>query len=1202
MASTMDDINANGATNNEVNQLYNNGRSSRSGRTDTQILESIEQQLSRLIQSGGNINNMSASNARNQYGGRQGSTFYRDLSSGRISRTGRIGNYRDFAQNFEKELFDNLFGNEFKNALRDIRDKLAKDLGVEIGDLPKELGKLAGRQLSNTLKNTTLGRAILDPINNYTRNLGNRLREAYERGSAPYRNNNRVVDRLTQNNASDAVRNALNRQNRGASDVYNNGRRTGTADMPDLEDTIVNGASRIMNRVSDSAADEALREGAQGQLTSTIRNLGQASAGTEGALGGLSEVISTVVNPEMIAAGAATMGLVVALDVGVSFIKKQLKPAMDEFKKVVEKASAALNRYQASRDKDLELSRTRLEADIKSMVETPFKILEDAAQRWYETWDSTLRSISATQGYTKEQVQQLYGSFVERLKTEGLTEVVGANDIVNNLANVLSTGLQGAAAEEFAYIATKLNAAIPTQDFFQYAQTYQLVASNAISQGKSLEEALALANAELESFANSVLYAGRELSSGFATGLKGAETLFQKAEQIAQAGRYESGAQLGASLTSIAAITGAVAPDLSSAIVDALYKASVGGNASELVALRSLAGINASNTEFLNSLMQNPQQVLGDLFDKLNQYQNMASGAYMEVAEGLSSIFGISSEALARVDFGQVANAVRASANPSNALEQNMKLLVSGQTTTTAEMQRIYEANKYMMDEGLAYVLDNEVTREIQKHMWDEQIAQDLMETTYGVELTGEALMFLEKLAGGINNIINIVNPRAWGNKISELTVSAETESALKSDLAQIVQLGRVGAGNAEAYRWLTTYGERLGVSGNYLELLGGTASYRETLKSIDEIRNNSGGLSTLGAAGFTGYDNDRIKRNILGNVANNLQAANTITGWISKFFDYDEIESNGSGHERGSSLADATVGELYGVEANKNAREREKILAEINANLENELSSIKNGPSSMYNWTMVGKSALGRLGGGIYDYNTGETVIAASALANTAQSQSVLTTNLQKMLDSMEEFYTEDNTRTYADFVATAKQYGIADFEQALEKGGLTTAAVENKYQELQVQAGVKQKAQRESTEEKFWEDSILELTTSHSLLDQINTTATNIYNIFDGFISAWKDYFIEHTVYNNAYTRDAVQKVLNEERDSSETAIYALADALTQNDIGLLMDPTLQTNALLAQILKVANAILNQQGTGAGGLSLPDTLAGLSLGIIET
>lgn len=1143
MPSNMDDINTNGATNNEVNQLYNNGRSSRSGRTDTQILESIEQQLSRLIQSGGNINNMSASNARNQFGSRRGSTFYQDLNNGRITRAGRSGNYRDFAQNFEKELFDNLLGNEFKNSLREIRDKLAKDLGVEVGDLPKKLGELAGKQLSAKIKDSELGKAIFDPIRNYTKNLGDKIKAAYERGSQPGR----------------------------LEAMYRNGQRTGSAQMSDISDVV----------------------NPQADLISRVGSLSQQAAGTEGALGGLNEILTTVVNPKMIATGVATMGLTVALDVGVSFIKKQLKPAMEEFKKVVEKASVALNRYQASRDKNLELSRTRLEADIKSMVETPFKILEDAAQRWYEAWDNNLRTISATQGYTKEQVQQLYGNFVDRLKTEGLTEVVGANDIVNNLANVLSTGLQGAAAEEFAYIATKLNAAIPTQDFFQYAQTYQLVASNAISQGKSLEEALALADAELESFANSVLYAGRELSSGFATGLKSAENLFQKAEQIAQAGRYESGAQLGASLTSIAAITGAVAPDLSSAIVDAIYNASVGGNASQLVALRSLAGINASNTEFLNSLLQNPQQVLGDLFDKLNQYQNMANGAYMEVAEGLSSIFGVSTEALARVDFGQVASAVRASANPSNALDQNMKLLVSGQTTTTAEMQRIYEANKYMMDEGLAYVLDNEVTREIQKHMWDEQIAQELMETTYGVELTGEALMFLEKLAGGINNIINIVNPKAWGNKISELTVSTEQENALKSDLAQIVQLGKIGAGNAEAYRWLTTYGKNLGVTGNYLEMLGGTASYRATQNKINEIRNQSyGGGGFLGAIGATGYDNNTI----LGLLATRVDFESYMTKDIAGRISTQEHQAYAANHGLSGEVNNA-INNLY---SSITTALGSAISSTSSIAADSISSMVSNSATSAYTWSMVGKSALDRFNQAAYDYNTGEQIVAASAIANTAQSQSVLTTNLQKMLDSMGEFYAEDNTRSYADFVATAKQYGIADFEQALEKGGLTTAAVENKYQELQVQAGVQQKAQREATEEKFWEDSILELTTSHTLLDQINSTATNIYNIFDDFVSAWKDYFIEHTVYNNAYTRDAVQKVLNEERDSSETAIYALADALTQNDVGLLMDPTLQTNALLAQILKVANAILNSQDSGAGGLSLPDTLAGLSLGIV--
>ena len=1156
MPSNMDDINTNGATNNEVNQLYNNGRSSRSGRTDTQILESIEQQLSRLIQSGGNINNMSASNARNQYGGRRGSTFYQDLSNGRIRNIGRNGNYRDFTKAFEKELFDNLLGTEFKKSMHEIRDKLAKDLGVEIGELPKTLGELAGKQLSEFIKKSGLGKLIFDPIAKYRENLANEIKTAYNRGY------NELVSDL------------------GGS-VYNRGQRTGSAQMSDIFDT----------------AEQA----------EPIRQFNEETLRGAGALNGMNEVVRTV-GPKILKTTAATVGLALAVDLVVSGIKKELKPAFDSFKKTIELSETAMKRDQKTRENNLKLSLDRFKNDIETYVSTPFKILEEAAQRWYDTWDSTLRSISATQGYTKEQVQQLYGNFVDRLKTEGLTEVVGANDIVNNLANVLSTGLQGAAAEEFAYIATKLNAAIPTQDFFQYAQTYQLVASNAISQGKSLEEALALADAELESFANSVLYAGRELSSGFATGLKSAENLFQKAEQIAQAGRYESGAQLGASLTSIAAITGAVAPDLSSAIVDAIYNASVGGNASELVALRSLAGINASNTEFLNSLLQNPQQVLGDLFDKLNQYQNMASGAYMEVAEGLSSIFGVSTEALARVDFGQVANAVRASANPSNALDQNMKLLVSGQTTTTAEMQRIYEANKYMMDEGLAYVLDNEVTREIQKHMWSEQIAQELMETTYGVELTGSAADTLVKLENAVTNIKAFLgNQKVWFDRAENLTVTTVQDDAIKADIANLLNLTKIGSGNAFAYRWLTTYGENLGVASNYLEMLNSTSSYRATQNLI-------GDSVALRASNTALYDYNATVADATSNL---LAATNSISalggfqaieniidlfkgdfGYISKQTDeLKELESyNLDLAETAQSYSDIVINAL--TSTSDAFSSTSDVIESTSKSTVNALLS----PASAYSWNMVGKSALGRLGGGIYDYNTGETIVAANALSTATQNQSVLLTNFQKMIDSMDEFYAEDNNRTYEDFVATAKQYGIADFEAALEKSGISQVALENKFDDLQTQTAITQKAQRESNEEKFWEDSILELTTSHSLLDQINTTATNIYNIFDGFISAWKDYFIEHTVYNNAYTRDAVQKVLNEERDSSETAIYALADALTQNDISLLKDPTLQTNALLAQILKVANAILNQQGTGTGGLSLPDTLAGLSLGIIET
>lgn len=1124
------------ATNNETSQLYTDRRSAQSGRTEMQILESIERQLGQIVQNGGNINNMSASNARNQYGGKQGSTFYQDLNIGRI---GRRGNYRDFTQAFEKELFDNLLGREFKQSMHELRDKLARDLGVEVGELPKKLGELAGKQLSTKIKNSEIGKAILNPITKYRDNLLQQIKDAYDRGSQASR----------------------------LEGMYRTGQRTGSAQMNDISDVV----------------------NPQADLISRVGSLAQQAAGTEGALGGLSEVLSTVVTPKMLATGAATMGLSLAAD-GVTYVlKKNLKPSLDEFKKLLGEVSKTWNRYQTSRDKNLENSRKRLEEDVRSMVETPFKILEDAAQRWYDTWDNTLRNITATQGYTKDQVQQLYGNFVERLRTEGLTDVIGANDIVNNLSNVLSAGLQGAAAEEFAYIATKLNAAIPTQDFFNYAETYELVASNALSNGKTLDEALTIANSELETFANNLLYAGRELSSGFATGLKGAETLFQKAEQIAQAGRFGSGAQLGATLSSIAAVTGAVAPDLASSIVDAVYNAAVGGNASEIVALRSLAGINASNTEFLNALMTDPQTVFGDIFDKLYQYQNMANGAYMEVAEGLSSIFGLSSDSLSRIDFSQVANAVRASSSPTSALSQNMKLLASGQTTTNAELMRLREVNQYMVDEGLAYVLDNEVTREVTKHMWDEQIASELMEATYGVELTGQALVFLEKLAGGINNIINIVNPRAWVNKGQELQVSTEQEKALKSDIARMIELGRVGIGNTKAYQQLTTYGKNLGITGNYLELLGGMSSYRDTYNDILSIRNQGSKSSVFG---FSGYDNNTIL-GLMGTYIDTTQAQNQK---LQEIFDTGAFQKT-VGILTKYNTPEYTPGAVASLRMGVH-----DAMSAISDNLNTlilEQSSILNGPTSAYNWSMVGKSALSRYTP--IDYDRGGVAVALSNIEDAAQNNSRLMSNLQNMLDSMESFYEADESRTYEDFVKTAKTFGIANYEEALEKGGLTTATVENRYQALQAQSGAKAELERRSKEEKYWEDNILQLTTSNTWLESINSTATNIFNIFDDFVNAWKDYFIEHTVYNSAYTRDAVQKVLNEERDSSETAIYALADALTQNDIGLLMDPTLQTNALLAQILKVANAILNQQGTGAGGISLPDTLAGLSLGIIN-
>ena len=121
--------------------------------------------------------------------------------------------------------------------------------------------------------------------------------------------------------------------------------------------------------------------------------------------------------------------------------------------------------------------------------------------------------------------------------------------------------------------------------------------------------------------------------------------------------------------------------------------------------------------------------------------------------------------------------------------------------------------------------------------------------------------------------------------------------------------------------------------------------------------------------------------------------------------------------------------------------------------------------------------------------------------------------------------------------------------------------------------------------------------------LLHHTNEFLNGIYKVEQEFFDEWVDYFVNHTAYNEAFTtRDEVTKIQNQEKSGTEDAIYALAEALQSNSIDLLRDPTLQTNALLGQILIVVNAIMQQNNTTSGGLSLPDTLQGLSMGLVSS
>lgn len=602
-----------------------------------------------------------------------------------------------------------------------------------------------------------------------------------------------------------------------ASDFVNN-LPSNRNELKDVSKSLENFSTGLQSATSGSS-------GFGNILDSLTGSAGAASAGASAMASGALGVVKSLGKM-----GAATL----LFDTVVSAVADYVAgPLISGFKTLVSGFSDVLTRSEKEQEAFIQNEQDRIRADVETLVREPFEILRDAAQEWYDFWDNQMHTINQTQGYDKAQLQDLMSSYAQRLKDEGLTSVVSSADIGESLAKVIQAGLTGAAAEEFAYQATKLGAAVPTQDFFSYADQYAQLVASAQMAGKTQEDAIAYATEQLEEFASSVIYSSRA-TGGFAAGLKDTSALFSDAIAIAQSARTGDVSEIAGVLTSIAGTVGSIAPELSSGLVDAVVKAATGGNASELVALRSLAGVNASNTEFLKELATDAQGLFVTIFRNLSQYQNMAPEAYMEVAEGLSSIFGISQEAFARVDFNYLADQIAAMNVNTNSLQENLDLLASGQSTTTTEQLRMRQINQYMIEEGLSYVLDNEAARAIQEHMWQEQIADRITQSEFAVNLKGKALEFIQKISNAVNHIATLLNPKKWFQKAEDVIDVSDLIEAQDNDLLQMLELGKVGQGNAQELYNLVTRGKKLDLIDPLVELMGGTSESTAIQDKLD--------------------------------------------------------------------------------------------------------------------------------------------------------------------------------------------------------------------------------------------------------------------------------------------------------------------------------------------------------------------------------
>ena len=833
----------------------------------------------------------------------------------------------------------------------------------------------------------------------------------------------------------------------------------------------------------------------------------------------------------------------------------KLGQIFDRFSKGFEKITSSYDKVDEMRWAKVEAQEERMLKDVQTFVEHPFQVLEDAANKVYEVWDSALQTITATQGYDKSGLQDLMSAYAQRLREEGLSDVVGTTDVTSMLQQILNAGLSGAVAEEFAYQATVLNKAIPTEDFTSYAASYASLVSSYMSLGYTQTEAMEYANQQLKLFASNVLTASREVSGGLTTSLTGVADLFNDIVKISQTAGTPDTSKLSSALSIVQAVAGQVSPDVGNQLVSQIVEAAVGGNDSTLVALRSLAGSNASNTAFLRQLANNPNQVLANLFSGLSEMFDKSTDNYMEVAYSLSETFGVSADALARIDWNRLVEELRTNSSSTSALSQNMSLLGSGETTTSAESQRIAQINQYMIEEGLSYVLDNEAARSIQEHMWQQEIAAEMKEATYAVDFAGGALEIFTSIESLINNIANVLT---FGlANLGSVVDSGFDYAHLTADIGSMLEAGKVGEGNTGAYHDLTTYDvDTFTYKPNEMDLWGEYSRYHGF---VDFAANN------ISTSMYTGADM----------------------------------------------------------------------------------------PDSKYSWGSSGKSVLDVFS----NYSPSDPLVSSVVQSVSSAIQDSTNSQLSSWMSTMSNFIGDG--LSFADWYATASDYGFSDVSSALEQAGYTQSDLENAYMTSASDQAAQIAAQQNALEQWFYKEGTTWLTQTYPtdrdawntkydtnfaawnlMYDTKTTEWSTLYtttvqsftehldlqmltwqemyveyteqtqklirqgnesfdeNFVNGFLYDWRDYYIgNHTHYREATSFDSSIRTINSEKTQTGEAVLTLAQTLTKNYKDLA-DPQVQTNVLLGQIVIILQAILTAQQSGSG-LSLPTALSALGLNI---
>ena len=1123
-----------------------------------------------------------------------------------IRRRGKIsaGKFFDEVTDSLEDAFkDALFGSAhpFQDALKEPLAGFAKSIGSNMQDLSKDLGKKLGQQIGNAFKDNPIGQQLQrewQGIGNFLASKGinymgkassflndpqslSRMINGKNAGSGINQHPEEDQQQSRSSNLADKgmdyAKDLLKKSGKGEGEFTGEASKLAEESIDDVAKA-ASDAEGSLSGITQAAGESA--EGLAQLPATTAGATGEVAAlGTEAAAAGEGAAAAAVAFPEV------TLALVAAA-IALEAFSEAVGPAIEGIKSMWEATKNAGTRIQSQNSKNLELYRNRIKQDIESMATAPFEIMKDAANSALQTWDAVLQTVTATQGYDKAGLQDLWSSYADRLESEGLSSVISSADMMSNLESVLKSGLSGSVAEEFAYMATVLNNAIPTQDFFQYASTYASIAANAIKNGASQEDAIQAANDELESFASNLLYASRQIAGGFSTSLQNSASLFEDAAKIAVASRTGELSEISGVLTSVSALVGSIAPDLANGVVDAVVQAATGGNSTTLTALRSMTSAGASNTAFLKALSEDPQKVFTELFTNLANMQSMSSDNYMEVAEALSSVFGMSMDTFARVDFQYLADAISAMNVNNKSLQENMEMLSSGQTTLTSAQMRMQKINEYMLDEGLSYVLDNEVARSVQEHMWSEQLNRELMENTFAVDIQGAALEFLQGICETIQNILNFLDPGSWIRSVSSVALTAIEAATLNDDLAKIIDQGKVGGGNETSYTNLISGNKDLKLVDSYLGLMGLTTTAAGSAVSniLDFMQHANASTLVMESGVFTP---STTASGSVGKQSALYGASNA----ANRYYKWGTITKSAS--------SVASSGDWRTSEGYSPIWTAQEQLAQVSQQkVQDFLDSMENYAADMAAATASGSSS-------------------SKAIAKAREAAEHLFLTQEELEDLVLNADIEEPEMSFDKWLGSATGYGISNLGQVLSDYGLTMTDVQTKFQQYQTQASSKAEHARQLHEVQFWENVEAynndyfpnhfenEFLRTEWMLNWEMLYMTPIRDDLHQLLTDWEDYYIHHTAYTDA-TKSAFEDAIdlaNKEKDETGDSVLALAKALTENsnwlqeNQELLKDPVVHANVLLSQILVVTEAIM-QQNNGTSTNAIPTSLLSMGTG----